>query len=103
MKSYAMETAQQAAPPADAAQNGAHEAISTPTARTFAILDLVAHSPAAVDVASVIETLALPKATCPYRKSNPDVLMVQSSEVWDSHDAANGLNSTRRWCILVQR
>ena len=63
MKSYAIETAQYAAAPADTAQNGEHEAISTPTARTFAILDLVAHSPVAVDVASVIETLALPKAT----------------------------------------
>ncbi len=40
---------------------------------------------------------------CPYRKSNPDVLMVQTSEVRVGHDAANGLNSTRRWCILVQR
>ena len=42
-------------------------------------------------------------ATCPYRKSNPDVLMVQTSEVRDGHDAANGLNGTGRWCILVQR
>ncbi len=39
------------------------EVISTATARTFAILDLVAHSEAAVDVSSVIEALALPKAT----------------------------------------
>jgi hypothetical protein len=39
----------------------------------------------------------------PYRKSNPDVLMVQTSEVWGGHDTANGLHSTRRWCILVQR
>ena len=37
------------------------------------------------------------------RKSNPDVLMVQTSEVWGWHDTANGLHSTRRWCILVQR
>jgi hypothetical protein len=28
---------------------------------------------------------------CPYRKSNPDVLMVQISEVWGGHDTANGL------------
>ena len=52
-----------AAAHAAAAPNGEHEAISTATARTFAILDLVAHSPAAVEVSSVIETLALPKAT----------------------------------------
>jgi IclR family transcriptional regulator, acetate operon repressor len=47
----------------DVAHNGEHEAISTATARTFAILDLVARSSAAVEVASVIEELALPKAT----------------------------------------
>jgi len=40
-----------------------HEAISTATARTFAILGLVARSNAAVEVADVIEELALPKAT----------------------------------------
>jgi hypothetical protein len=33
-------------------------------------------------------------ATCPYRKSNPDKLMMQTSEVRVGHDAANGLNST---------
>src|SRR3981189_3958827 len=38
--------------------------------------------------------------TCPYRKSNPDVLMVQTSEVWDGHDTANGLHSTRRCASL---
>jgi IclR family acetate operon transcriptional repressor len=64
MKSSAiMETAQRPAPRADLAPDGAHEAISTATARTFAILDLVAHSPVAVDVARVIEALTLPKAT----------------------------------------
>jgi hypothetical protein len=40
---------------------------------------------------------------CPYRKSNPDVLMVQTSEVRVGHDAANSLNSTRCRSILVQR
>ena len=39
------------------------EDISSATARTFAILDLIAHAPAPVEVSSVIETLALPKAT----------------------------------------
>jgi hypothetical protein len=42
-------------------------------------------------------------AICPYRKSNPDILIMQTSEVRVGHDAANGLNSTRRGCILVQR
>ena len=27
--------------------------------------------------------------------------MVQTSEMWIGHDAANGLNSTQRWCILI--
>jgi hypothetical protein len=30
-------------------------------------------------------------------------MMVQTSEVRIGHDAANGLNGTQRWCILVQR
>ncbi|HEX3938398.1 MAG TPA: IclR family transcriptional regulator [Xanthobacteraceae bacterium] len=48
----------------DAAGSGGEpEAISTATARTFAILDLVARSNAAIEVADVIEELALPKAT----------------------------------------
>lgn len=38
-------------------------AIPTATARSFAILELVAHSPNAVDVGDVIEALSLPKAT----------------------------------------
>jgi len=63
MKSYAMTDTLQREAPHAAAADGEHEAISTATARTFAILDLVAHSAAAVEVASVIETLALPKAT----------------------------------------
>jgi hypothetical protein len=29
--------------------------------------------------------------------------MMQTSEVWGGHDTVNGLHSTRRWCILVQR
>ncbi|MFZ0610574.1 MAG: IclR family transcriptional regulator [Xanthobacteraceae bacterium] len=49
--------------PHRAAAPAEHEAIATATARTFAILDLVARSAAAVEVASVIEELALPKAT----------------------------------------
>ena len=53
---------------------------------------------AAAAVAADVRT-----STCPYRKSNPDVLMVQTSEVCGGHDTANGLHSTRRWCILVQR
>src|SRR5947207_10347043 len=36
---------------------------------------------------------------CPCRKSNPSVLMVQTSEVRDGQDPANGLNSTQCWCI----
>ncbi len=64
MKPDAMTAAaSRAVPLREAVPDERHDAISTATARTFAILDLVAHAPAAVDVASVIETLALPKAT----------------------------------------
>jgi len=39
------------------------------------------------------------QGSCPYRKSNPDVLMVQTSEVRDDHDAAsrspNEMGTTR--------
>ena len=65
MKSYAInaDVVRPAAAHAVAAPDGGHEAISTATARTFAILDLVAHSPVALEVSSVIEALALPKAT----------------------------------------
>ena len=62
MKPYA-EVVRQAAPQPYATPSEQHEAISTATARTFAILDLVANSQTAVEVSSVIETLALPKAT----------------------------------------
>ncbi len=40
---------------------------------------------------------------CPYRKSNADVLMLQSAEEWLGNDAANGLDRTRNRCILAQR
>ena len=40
-------------------------------------------------------------STCPYRKSNPDVLMMQSSEERLSNDATNGLDRTRNRCILA--
>jgi len=64
MKSYAVtERVRPAVLHQDAAPGEPHDAISTATARTFAILALVAQSPAAVEVASVIEMLALPKAT----------------------------------------
>ena len=64
MKPYALtEVVRRTAPQPCATPSEQHEAISTATARTFAILDLVANSQAAVEVSSVIETLALPKAT----------------------------------------
>jgi IclR family acetate operon transcriptional repressor len=64
MKTYAItESAHRASLQPDAVPDDQHETISTATARTFAIIDLVAHSQAAVEVSSVIEALALPKAT----------------------------------------
>ena len=41
--------------------------------------------------------------TCPYRKSNPDVLVMQSSQERRGNDAASGLDRTRNGCILAQR
>jgi hypothetical protein len=41
--------------------------------------------------------------TCPYRKSNPDVLMVQSAQDRQAENAANGLNTARNRRILAQR
>jgi hypothetical protein len=40
---------------------------------------------------------------CPYRKSNPDVLMVQSSHERLGDDAASRLNGPRNRRILAQR
>ena len=40
---------------------------------------------------------------CPYRKSNPDVLVMQSSQERLGNDAANGLDRARNRCILAQR
>ena len=40
---------------------------------------------------------------CPYRKSNPDILMVQASEKRFGNDAANSLDSACNRRILVQR
>jgi IclR family acetate operon transcriptional repressor len=50
-------------PHARVASDDRREAMPTATTRCFAILNLVARSPTAIDVADVIETLALPKAT----------------------------------------
>jgi hypothetical protein len=41
--------------------------------------------------------------TCPYRKSNPNVSMVQSSEERLGNDVANRLDDTRNRRILAQR
>jgi hypothetical protein len=39
-------------------------------------------------------TSSIDRTPCPYRESNPDVLMVQTSEVQGEHDAANALSSS---------
>jgi len=41
--------------------------------------------------------------TCPYRKSDPDVLMIRPTEMRLGHGPTNGLSRTRDRCILVQR
>jgi IclR family transcriptional regulator, acetate operon repressor len=63
MKSMTITDAPSVAPRRKSAPEVRRDAISTATARTFAILDFVAQAPGAVEVASVIESLSLPKAT----------------------------------------
>src|SRR3974377_1903527 len=63
MKSITIADAPSVAPRRKPVPEERRDAISTATARTFAILDFVAQAPAAVEVASVIESLSLPKAT----------------------------------------
>ena len=43
------------------------------------------------------------KGDCPYRKSNPNVLMMQSAQDRQAENAANGLNTARNRRILAQR
>ena len=40
---------------------------------------------------------------CPYRKLDPDVLVVQSAENWHRYDAAEWLDGARRRRVLIQR
>jgi two-component system nitrate/nitrite response regulator NarL len=46
---------------------------------------------------------ALSARTCPYGKSNPDVLMVQSAQDRQAENVANRLNTARNRRILAQR
>ena len=40
-------------------------------------------------------------APCPYRKSDPNVLVMQSAEMRLCEDPANALNFARNWSVLV--
>ncbi len=40
---------------------------------------------------------------CACRKSNPDILVVQSTQDRTAENASSSLNGSRRWRILVQR
>ena len=40
---------------------------------------------------------------CPYRKSNPDVLVMESSEQWDGLNAADRLRGAADRCILAEQ
>jgi hypothetical protein len=44
-----------------------------------------------------------PRNGCPYRKSDRNVLVMQSAEMWLCEDSADSLNFARDWCVLVQR
>jgi hypothetical protein len=39
---------------------------------------------------------------CPCRKSDPNILMMQSAENWRQKNAPDGLNGARHWRVLVQ-
>ena len=41
-------------------------------------------------------------STCPCRKLNPNILMMQSAENWHRKNAPDGLNGARYWRVLVQ-
>ena len=43
-----------------------------------------------------------PPSTCPYRKSNPDVMMVESAEKWNGLDAAACLHGAADRCIFAK-
>ena len=49
----------------------------------------------------LIQTIKVP-STCPCRKLNPHILMVQSAQDWQRQNAAHGLDGTRYRRILVQ-
>jgi hypothetical protein len=42
-------------------------------------------------------------ASCPYRKSNPNVLVMQPAEMWLCEDPSDALHFARNRRVLVQR
>jgi hypothetical protein len=42
-------------------------------------------------------------AHCPYRKSDPDVLVMQSAEMGLCEDPTDALNFARNWHVFVRR
>ena len=59
--------------------------------------------PGVIEPLSLLVTGYIGSNGCPYRKSNPDVLMAQRSQERLGNDAANGLDRPRNRCILAQR
>ena len=39
---------------------------------------------------------------CPFRKSYPDVFVMQSAEDWDGSNVADPLNNALQGCVLLQ-
>ena len=40
---------------------------------------------------------------CPFRKSYPDVFVMQSAKDWDGSNVADPLNNALQGCVLLQR
>jgi hypothetical protein len=57
--------------------------------------------PARLVAATLAASGYLAVVGCPYRKSNPDIVMMQSSEERPGNDASNPLDWPRNRCILI--
>lgn len=42
------------------------------------------------------------RSTCPCRKLNPDILVMQAAQDWYGQNAADGLYGAGYWRILIQ-
>ncbi len=76
---------------------GIGRAIAAALSQAGATVTVLGRNRAALD-----EAVAAGSA-CPYRKSNPNVLMMQAAENWPGFDRADALDSAKRGRILAKR